>query len=65
MERKKIVEADDGLTTFAVAVGSALGKLAQKVGLGEAAVVRKNLVRSRGTDTSRRVTCYFSVTSRP
>ena len=36
MAKKKIVAAEDGLTTVAVAVGTALGKLAQKVGLGEA-----------------------------
>jgi hypothetical protein len=33
---KKIVPEEHGLTDVAVAVGSALGKLAQKIGLGEA-----------------------------
>jgi tRNA A37 threonylcarbamoyltransferase TsaD len=35
MAKKKMAEAEVGLTTVAVAVGSALGKLAQKIGLGE------------------------------
>ena len=32
---KKIVEAENGLKDVAVAVGSALGKLAHRLGLGE------------------------------
>jgi hypothetical protein len=37
MAKKKVVEAEDGLKNAAVAVGSALGKFAAKIGLGEAA----------------------------
>ena len=36
MVNKKMVAGEDGLKNIAVAVGSALGKLAQKIGLGGA-----------------------------
>jgi hypothetical protein len=47
MAKKKIVEAQDGLKNVAVAVGSALGKLAAKLGVAEtpaatAPVVKKS-----------------------
>jgi hypothetical protein len=35
MAKKKIAEPEDGLTTVAVVVGSALGKLARAVGIVE------------------------------
>ncbi len=38
MAKKNVPEAEDGLRDVAVAVGSALGKLAHKMGLGGPAV---------------------------
>jgi|HubBroStandDraft_2_1064218.scaffolds.fasta_scaffold192612_2 hypothetical protein len=35
MAKKKVVKAQEGLKNVAVAVGSALGKLAAKIGLSE------------------------------
>jgi hypothetical protein len=41
LAKTKIGEVEDGLKNAAVAVGSALGSLAQKVGLGKAIVTSK------------------------
>jgi hypothetical protein len=53
MAKKKIADAEDGLKNVAVAVGSALGRLAQKMGLGDATEpaaprsAKKKLVKSK------------------
>ncbi len=47
MAKKKVAEEDNGLKNAAVAIGSALGRLAQKMGLGEAAPPALKVARKR------------------
>lgn len=54
MAKKKIIDLEDGLKNAAIAVGSALGSLAQKVGLGKAPKAKKKAAVKKAPATKKK-----------
>jgi hypothetical protein len=64
MAKKNVVESQDGLKNVAVAVGSALGKLAAKMGLSETAAPAAPKPATKKSAPKKKVTAKKVATKR-